>query len=139
MRSTPVSNLSVLTAGLCPDNPAELLSLSSLPEMLQAARLAYDFIIIDTPPILAISDPAIVAPHMDGLLLVVRMGKNRRAVVERAREMIDAHGIRLYGVIINDVDYTSDLYYNQYDKYFSGDKPPQHKISVRDRVATAKS
>ena len=138
VRPTRVNNLSVLTAGLCPDNPAELLSRSHLPEMLKAARVAYDFIIVDTPPILAISDPAIVAPYMDGLLLVVRMGKNRRAVVERAREMIDAHGIRLYGVIVNDVDYTTDAYYGAYDKYFEGDKPAQHKIGARETMAGSK-
>ena len=139
VRPTRVNNLSVLTAGLCPDNPAELLSLSHLPEMLTAARVAYDFIIVDTPPILAISDPAIVAPYMDGLLLVVRMGKNRRAVVERAREMIDAHGIRLYGVIINDVDYTTDAYYGAYDKYFEGEKPSQHRIGASETMLGSKS
>ena len=139
VRPTSINNLSVLTAGLCPDNPAELLSLSHLPEMLKAARTAYDFIIIDTPPILAISDPAIIAPHIDGLLLVVRMGKNRRAVAERARALIDAHSIRLYGVIVNDVDYSSDLYYNEYDKYFEGDKPGQPRIGGRERVAAGKS
>ncbi len=139
VRPTSINNLSVLTAGLCPDNPAELLSLSHLPEMLKAARTAYDFIIIDTPPILAISDPAIIAPHIDGLLLVVRMGKNRRAVAERARALIDAHSIRLYGVIINDVDYSSDLYYSEYEKYFEGEKPGQPRIGGRERMAAGKS
>ncbi len=139
VRPTRVANLSLLTAGLCPDNPAELLSLPQLPELLKAAKLAYDFIIVDTPPILAISDPAIIAPHMDGLLLVVRMGKNRRAIVERSRELIDAHGIRLYGAIINDVDYTTDDYYSEYDKYFAGNNTPLTNISVRETAAMGKS
>jgi polysaccharide biosynthesis transport protein len=139
VRPTRLDNLFVLTAGLCPDNPAELLSSLHLPEMLQAARRVYDFIIIDTPPILAVSDPAIIAPHIDGLLLVVRMGKNKRAVVERARERIDAHGIHLYGAIINDVDYTTDTDYGAYDNYFGGDKPAPHKSGASKATAGARS
>ena len=138
VRPTRVKNLSLLTAGLCPDNPAELLSLPQLPELLKAAKVGYDFIIVDTPPILAISDPAIVSPYIDGLLLVVRMGKNRRAVVERAREMIDAHSIRLYGVVINDVDYTTDAYYGAYDKYFDSEKPVPHRIGASESLAEFK-
>ena len=125
VRSTRLDNLSVLTAGLCPQNPAELLSSSRLPDMLREARAIYDVIIVDTPPILAVSDPAIISPHIDGLLLVVRMGKNKRAAAERAREMIDAHGIRLYGVIVNDVDYSTDdsVAYSEYDKYYNSNTP----------------
>jgi succinoglycan biosynthesis transport protein ExoP len=128
VRSTRLPGLSVLTAGLCPSSPAELLSNQRLPEMLKAARGIYDLIIVDTPPILAVSDPAIISPHIDGLLLVVRMGKNKRAAAQRARETIDSHGIRLYGVIANDVDYSTDegVAYNEYDKYYAPDQtaPP---------------
>ena len=93
--------------------------------MLNAAKKSYDVIIIDTPPILAVSDPAIVSPHIDGLIMVVRMGKNKRAAAERAREMIDAHGIRLYGVIVNDIDYSVEdgQTYNDYEKYYDAAAP----------------
>ena len=140
VRTTRLENLSVLTAGLCPQNPAELLSSSRLPDMLRAARSSYDVIIIDTPPILAVSDPAIVSPHIDGLLLVVRMGKNKRATAERAREMIDAHGIRLYGVIVNDVDYSTDdsVAYSQYDKYYDATTPSLGTTAPREAMAVQK-
>ena len=140
VRSTRLDNLFVLTAGLCPQNPAELLSSSRLPEMLKEARAIYDVIIVDTPPILAVSDPAIVSPYIDGLLLVVRMGKNKRAAAERAREMIDAHGIRLYGVIVNDVDYTSDdsVAYAQYDKYYNAETPALPTTAPREELAGAR-
>ena len=140
VRTTRLENLSVLTAGLCPQNPAELLSSTRLPDMLRAARSSYDVIIIDTPPILAVSDPAIISPHIDGLLLVVRMGKNKRAAAERAREMIDAHGIRLYGVIINDVDYSTDdsVAYSQYDKYYDATAPALGTIAPREVMAGQK-
>lgn len=140
VRATRLENLSVLTAGLCPQNPAELLSSPRLPEMLDHARPMYDVIIIDTPPILAVSDPAIVSPFIDGLLLVVRMGKNKRAAAERARELIDSHGIRLYGVIINDVNYASDdgVAYAQYDKYYNADAPALPTTHMRESMARPK-
>ncbi len=140
VRTTRLENLSVLTAGLCPSNPAELLSSSRLPDLLRDVRLTYDVIIIDTPPILAVSDPAIISPHIDGLLLVVRMGKNKRASAQRAREMIDAHGIRLYGVIVNDVEYSSDdsIAYSQYDKYYQDNTPALPSKPVDKVVAGSK-
>ncbi|MFO1005904.1 MAG: polysaccharide biosynthesis tyrosine autokinase [Planctomycetaceae bacterium] len=140
VRSTRLENLSVLTAGLCPSNPAELLSSSRLPDMLSAARNSYDVIIIDTPPILAVSDPAIISPHIDGLIMVVRMGKNKRAAAERAREMIDAHGIRLYGVIINDIDYSVEdgVAYSDYDKYYDATTPSLPTQTSRELVSGQK-
>lgn len=142
VRSTRLPGLSVLAAGLCPDSPAELLSNQRLPDMLKAARGVYDLIIIDTPPMLAVSDPAIISPHIDGLLLVVRMGKNKRAAAQRARETIDSHGIRLYGVIANDVDYSTDegVAYTEYDKYYAPDQTapptPLAPVSSREPVGT---
>ncbi len=123
VRSTRLDNLSVMTAGLCPSNPAELLSGPRLGDTLRALRVDYDVIIVDTPPILAVSDPAIIAPHVDGMLLVVRMGKNKRATAQRARESVDSHGIRLYGVIANDVDYSEDngQEYGMYERYYNAD------------------
>ena len=143
VRSTRLPSLSVLTAGLCPSNPAELLSNERLPQMLKAARGMFDLIIVDTPPMLAVSDPAIISPHIDGLLLVVRMGKNKRAAAQRARETIDSHGIRLYGVIANDVDYSTDegAAYSEYDKYYAPDQtalpsPVAPAPSSRETVGT---
>ena len=140
VRTTRLENLSVLTAGLCPQNPAELLSSDRLPDTLRAMRVMYDVIIIDTPPILAVSDPAIISPHIDGLLLVVRMGKNKRAAAERAREMIDSHGIRLYGVIVNDVDYSADdtVAFSEYDKYYNANTPSLSSTPLRETATSAK-
>lgn len=125
VRSTRLENLSVLTAGRCPSNPAELLSSLRLGETLRAIRSDYDIVIIDTPPILAVSDPAIIAPLVDGLLLVVRMGKNKRATAQRSRELVDSHGIPLYGVVANDIDYTEDggQEFSMYDRYYNEQTP----------------
>ncbi|MCA8998564.1 MAG: polysaccharide biosynthesis tyrosine autokinase [Planctomycetaceae bacterium] len=104
VRNTPVSGLGVMTAGLCPDNPAELLSGAMFPQMIREARDEYDIIILDSPPVLAVSDPSIVAPHADGMALTVRLKKTRHLTVQRALEKLANHGVKLYGVIANDLD-----------------------------------
>ncbi len=102
VRETRVDGLHVLTAGHCPGNPAELLSKGLLGQVLREARTDYDFILVDTPPLLAVSDPCIISPHVDGLLLVVRMHKNNRSAMLRCHDLIKTHGIQLYGVVAND-------------------------------------
>jgi Mrp family chromosome partitioning ATPase len=72
--------------------------------------------------------------------MVVRMGKNKRAAAERAREMIDAHGIRLYGVIINDIDYSVEdgVAYADYDKYYDATAPALPTQEKRELVGVSK-
>lgn len=101
VRPTVIDNLSVMTAGLCPDNPAELLSTAAFSAIVKQARQEYDILLLDSPPILAVSDPCIISPHADGLLLVVRMKKTRRAAVQRVRETLAAHGVSITGVVAN--------------------------------------
>jgi polysaccharide biosynthesis transport protein len=125
VRPTPVEGLAVMTAGLSPDNPAELLSGNTLGQILQQARKEYDLILLDSPPVLAVSDPCIVSPHVDGMLLVVRMRKNRRATLQRTRETLQAHGVPLLGVIANGIDEeiatASGYDYDAYGSYYRSD------------------
>src|SRR5262249_28722871 len=74
--ATPVPNLDVLPCGARPTNPAELLTLPRFAELLGELRGRYDFVIVDTPPLLAVSDPSVVAPRVDGVLLTIRVSKN---------------------------------------------------------------
>ena len=90
--------------GDCPANPAELLSSSNLGQLLRQVRADYDYILVDSPPLLAVSDPCIISPHVDGMLLVVRVMKNNRAALQQTRKALDTHGIRLYGVVANDLN-----------------------------------
>lgn len=103
VRPTSIPGLSLITAGNCPENPAELLSSDQLPEFIRQTREEYDVVIIDSPPVLAVSDPCIIAPHADGLLAVLRMQKTRRAAAERMRETLSSHGAKVIGVIANDL------------------------------------
>lgn len=104
IQSTPMANLFAISAGHTPENPAELLSSPRLADVFSQLGAMYDYVLIDTPPVSAVSDPCIVAQHVDGVMLVVRIGKNRLPIVEHARDLLLAHGAQPLGVVANGVD-----------------------------------
>lgn len=101
VRPSGLPNLDLLPCGPRPANPAELLTSPQFQHTLDAVRKAYDFVIVDTPPLLAVSDPAVVAPRVDGVLLTFRMTKKVRPAAERAREQLAALGANVLGVVVN--------------------------------------
>ena len=120
VQATPVPKLYVVTAGPVPPNPVELLGSEKMVALLDELKRVFDFVLIDTPPALAVSDAVVMGPHLDGAILVVRCGQTSRDALQSAREMLDKHKIKTVGVIINDVrarDY--DYYYmGRYYKYY---------------------
>ena len=126
VRETQIDGLSVMTAGDCPENPGELLVGPRLGDFLAAARKEYDFLVVDTPPVLAVSDAAVIAPSTDGVVLVVRMMKNKRGALRRTIETLSTHGVRLLGVTANDVDPSKETYRStDYDVYYKGGRESQ--------------
>jgi capsular exopolysaccharide synthesis family protein len=103
VRDTVVANLAVLPCGPIPPNPAEVLTSARFKEVLDALRADYDFVIIDTPPLLAVTDPCVVAPRVDGVYLALRLTKNGRPQAERAKEILTTLGAKVLGVVVNDI------------------------------------
>ncbi len=101
VRPSGLPNLDLLPCGPRPTNPAELLTSPQFQEALEELRNTYEFVIVDTPPLLAVSDPAAVAPRVDGVLLTFRMTKKVRPAAERAREQLGALGANVLGVVVN--------------------------------------
>lgn len=97
----PVPGLSIIPCGPRPTNPAELLTSPRFQEMLRLLRERYDFVLVDTPPLLVVSDPAVVAPRMDGVLLALRLTKQCRPSAERAKEVLNSLGVKVLGVVVN--------------------------------------
>ena len=91
---TPVENLSVITCGPRPANPADLLTSPRFEQLLEVLREKFDFVLVDSPPLLAVTDPAIVAPLVDGVLLVLRLTKHARSGIRRSRAILDSLGTR---------------------------------------------
>ena len=101
LRRSPVDNLDLMACGPRPENPAELLTSPRFQQTLADLRDAYDFVVVDTPPVLAVSDPTAVAPRVDGIILVFRMTKYARPAAERTREQLGAIGANILGVVVN--------------------------------------
>ncbi|MFC5401543.1 CpsD/CapB family tyrosine-protein kinase [Cohnella soli] len=99
--STHVKGLSVITAGVVPPNPAEMLASRKMDELLEELRERFDLVLIDTPPVLAVSDAQIISTKCDGVLLVVKAGKLKRAEALRAKEQLTFVQARLLGVVLN--------------------------------------
>jgi capsular exopolysaccharide synthesis family protein len=103
IQATAVENLAILPCGPRPANPAELLTAPRFKELLDTLGERYDFVLVDTPPLLVVSDPGVVAPRVDGVLLTIRVSKNGRPDAERAKESLGALNAKLLGVIVNGV------------------------------------
>jgi succinoglycan biosynthesis transport protein ExoP len=101
LRRSGVDGLDLMPCGTRPTNPAELLTSPRFQQLLADLRDAYDFVIVDTPPVLAVSDPGNVAARVDGVILVFRLTKNSRPAAERAYESLHALGVNILGVVVN--------------------------------------
>lgn len=109
--------LSVVTSGPIPMNPAELLTSARYAAVMEHFQEQYDFVLIDTPPILAVTDPSIVAGHVDMMLLVMRIRNGVRTDSVRAKEIIDSTGVTLGGVVINGLRRKDQKTYNYSGQY----------------------
>ncbi len=112
-----IPNLTTITTGPVPPNPADLLSSGRLQEALATLRQEYKFIVIDSPPIMAATDPVILSVLVDGVLLVVRSGETPKEAFMRARDLLASVKCRLLGVVLNAVDSGSSNYYYSYRYY----------------------
>lgn len=101
---TPIENLDILPCGPLPANPAEALTLAELGEVFQWARENYDFVIVDTPPLLMVTDPAVVTAHVDAAMLVIRIRRRCKPNAKEAVSMLRAAGARVMGVVVNEID-----------------------------------
>lgn len=111
--------LTILPAGQPVDHPAELLESSTMKRLLAILKSQFDLIIIDTPPLLPIADPAVLAAQADGVLLVVKAGKTQRPTVERAQHVLQQAKAPLMGCVLTHVEYYLPGYYRYYHSYRS--------------------
>ena len=115
IQPTAIPGLFALPCGPIPQNPAELLTLSHFGKVLAVLREKFDYVIIDTPPLLAVTDPCMVAPYVDAVMLTVRISKNVKPHASRAKEILATLGAKVLGVVVNGVGPDGGAYgYNNY-------------------------
>ncbi|MDQ7857909.1 MAG: polysaccharide biosynthesis tyrosine autokinase [Armatimonadota bacterium] len=113
---TQIENLSFLPAGTLPPDPAELLGSQRMRAFLAAARERADAVVLDAPPVLPVSDAVALAPHVDGVLLVVHLARTPRDAARRVAAQLRAVGARVAGVVVTNVPANGRGYY--YYRYY---------------------
>lgn len=117
IKKTAIENLSLLTRGQIPPNPSELLMGQRFTELLNTVASEYDIVIIDTPPILAVTDPAIIGHHAGTSLLLARFDQSSLKEIAAAANRFDLNGIDIKGIIFNAVEKKASSYYGDYGYY----------------------
>jgi polysaccharide biosynthesis transport protein len=130
IQKLPVPNLSLLACGPIPPNPAELISSEKMKSMLKTLAERYDHILIDSPPLMHVTDPVILSTMVEGVIIVVQSGRSTRDVVRRARQELTAVGAKIFGVVLNNVDFRRDGYDNYYySRYYESYGQDRNKAS----------
>ncbi len=109
--------LDVIPSGTVPPLPADLLASDPMTEVVRLLRERYDYVIFDTPPLLSVTDPAIVATQADGMVLVIRQGYCTRRMLARAAEILRELDVKVYGFVFNGVDASLPEYYGYLGYY----------------------
>tara|TARA_B100001063_G_scaffold247007_1_gene289307 strand:- start:12853 stop:15087 length:2235 start_codon:yes stop_codon:yes gene_type:complete len=122
-KPTKVEGLNVITRGQIPPNPSELLMHSNFSKLVEEVSAEYDIVIIDTPPILAVTDPAIVSAHTGTTLLVARFGQNHLREIDLTRNRFEQNGIDVKGLVFNGVIKKAINAYGYYGYYNYEYKP----------------
>lgn len=117
VNSTEVENLAILTSGPIPPNPSELLGSKAMEQLLTSADGAYDIVLLDTPPVLAVTDAQLVANLCDGVILVVCSGKTEVEQAVMATELLKRSKAKILGAVLNQKDVKQSQYY-----YYYGEK-----------------
>ena len=121
LRRTESANLSFLATGRTPPNPAELLASERFGKLLRELSASHDLVVVDTPPVLAVTDAAIVARHAGVNLLVLRAGKHPVREILAAVKRVEQGGALIHGAVMNDV--SAGMGYRKYYYYYGYEKP----------------
>lgn len=115
IQETFIVGLDVITSGPIPPNPAELLSSQGLDALLQEVKNQYDIIIIDSPPLLSVTDAQILANKCDGAMMILNTGETDKRAAKKAQTLLAAAHTKILGVVLN--NYKTKNHYNYYDGY----------------------
>jgi len=127
---THVTNLDVITSGTIPPNPSEILGSARMGNLLETLRKSYHRIIIDSPPVMAVTDGVALTKYVDGVVFVVRAGQINREIIKNGLEHLQSANARILGAVLNGVNTDKDSYYYRYyylDYYYNDDYSKENK------------
>lgn len=107
-------NLAFIAGGPVPEYPSELLSSKEFKNFLAEMRLKFDHVIIDTPPIIPVTDAGIIGTQIDGLVMVIQSGRTQRGIVKRAEELLYQSHSKILGHVLTNIEYHLPQYIYRY-------------------------
>jgi len=128
IRQTPIPLLSVLTSGPIPPNPAELLGSHRMRDLIGELGRKFDRIIVDSPPLVPVTDATLLSTICDGVVLVVKDSRTTKLLATEGRKRLTEAKAKLLGVVFNDVDLKKDSYrYYPYHSYYGKEEKAKVK------------
>ena len=129
IKPTQVDDLFLVTSGTLPPNPSELLTSQMMEQFLREANDQFDIVLLDTPPVIAVTDAAVLSRKVDGIVLVMRSAHTERDIIMRSRGLLEKVNAKLLGVLVNGLQVNNmyGSYYNYYEYYYSHDGKDRKK------------
>jgi non-specific protein-tyrosine kinase len=109
LQDSGIENLSLLTSGQLPQNPSVLIGAKQMTEVIAALSEQADLVLLNAPPVIAVTDAALLASQVDGTLLVIRAGSTQREHVQRAKALLDKVNARLVGAVLSNASLDSSV------------------------------
>jgi len=134
---TPVDNLYFMPSGILPADAAGILNSRRMSELIQDVKQRFDLVLVDSPPILGVSDASVLASEVDLTMLVVQHRKLPLNMLYRVKQAIENVGGNLIGVVLNNVDVRSDSQYQYYTSYYTYYAPAEAHTSQAPQTAAA--
>ena len=131
MESPGIENVFILPAGRLPVNPAELLESKSCRDIIEELKRRFDVVILDSPPVLPVTDAVLLAGRVDGVILAYEAGRTARSALARAKTQIEASGTKILGIVLNHIKAETEMPASQayYYRYKYEEKPSKKKGS----------
>ena len=126
IQRTSIPNLYVLTSGPVAPNPSELLASQNMVDIFKELKQHFDYVLVDTPPIMPVTDAAVVSGKVDGTIMVIASGTVSPAIAVEAKTRLEQAGAHLLGVVLNKVDVSGNSHYGYGYYYYYGS---EHKGS----------
>ncbi|HVP37447.1 MAG TPA: polysaccharide biosynthesis tyrosine autokinase [Terriglobales bacterium] len=138
VQETPIENLTLLTCGVLPPNPSELLGSKKMKNLLEELKEKYDMVLFDSPPVIAVTDAAVLSTLLDGVVLVSSSGSTSREALQRAISLLENVKGRLIGGVLNKIKVESvygSYHYYYYYHYYGGTKQKRKRKTDEVKVS----